>query len=177
MTEQFYADVPNRVVAFIIDLVLVTAVIFVGAVAVSIVFGPAVRFHPAATTDRVEVVQSRAAIDAVLSVVVSAVYFVGSWLRWGATPGQRALAMTVRGADGARGTMRGALTRWLLLVAPLSLVGLVGGASAAAGAAVFVLAAVWYAIVVVTTARDSTKRGIHDRLAGSVVTKAGQPAA
>ena len=176
-TDQFYADVPNRAVAFVIDLVIVTAVIFAGAIVVSVAFGPVVRFHPGARSHRVEVIESRAAIDAVLSIVVSAVYFAGSWVRWGATAGQRLLAMRVRPVAGDHRSARNAVLRWLVLVAPLSVIGLLGGANAVAGTVALIAGVVWYAIVVVTTARDGHKRGLHDRLAGSVVTKAGQPAA
>jgi hypothetical protein len=61
--------------------------------------------------------------------------------------------------------------RWLVLIAPLSAVGIVGGVSPVAGFIVLLLTGLWYAAIAMTTARDDAKRGIHDSLTGAVVTK------
>lgn len=172
-TVLVYADLPSRLVAFVIDVVVVSVIVFAGAIVVSVIFGPVAQLHPDADSlaDRVDLDAGRAAIDIVMAVLVSGVYFVGSWVRWGATPGQRIIGARVLTPAGENLTLGRAALRWLVLIAPLSVVGIVGGPSPIAGFIVLVLTGIWYAAIAMTTARDGAKRGIHDSLTGAVVTK------
>lgn len=145
-----YGDAPNRVLAFGIDAVLLSAIIaFVAAI--------------------VSTVADAAGAYAVVSIVVAAGYFVGSWLTLAGSPGMRLLGMRL----GARISARDAVVRWALLVLPFGVAGSarVVVSSGAAVAAVLVVAVAWYALLFVTTVRSETKQGIHDRLAHTTVTK------
>jgi uncharacterized RDD family membrane protein YckC len=178
-TGRYYADVPNRTVALVVDAVLLTVTVFVAATVVSVLIGPAVEFNSAASTvgDAVTVDRGIATVDAVVSLVVSAAYFAGSWVVLGASPGQRLLGMRIGAeADGAVLTTGQALARWGLLGAPFGISALLTTAFSGLGHALFDLAVIaWYALLLVTTSRSPTKQGLHDRVARTVVAKEASP--
>lgn len=172
-----YADVPNRFIAFVLDVVVVSIVVFVGAVVLSAVFGPVVHYHPGARhlDERITVNDARALTDSVMSVVVSAAYFVVPWSRGRGTLGQRLLGLEVGSASGAPLGTRRAAVRWLVLLAPLSVAGIIWAVSPVGAAALLAATALWYLGIASTTARGAEKRGMHDRIAGTVVTKSAVP--
>ena len=173
-SARYYADVPNRLAAFLIDAVLLTLLIFCGAIAVSLALGPAVEFDPSSGSLEEVVTLERdvAVVDAVLSLLLSALYFAGSWRRWDATPGQRLVGIRVVSApDGGRLGLGRAALRWALLGAPFGLLALLTTAVPDLPNTVpDVLVAAWYLVLLVTTAVGRPGQGLHDRLAGSVVT-------
>jgi uncharacterized RDD family membrane protein YckC len=179
LTERYYADVPNRTVALLVDLILLTVAVFVAATIVSVVIGPAVEFNTAAGTvgDAVTLDRGIATVDAVLSLLISAAYFAGTWVVLGASPGQRLLGMRVGSeSNGTMLTTRQALARWGLLGAPFGISAVLTTAFSGLGHTIFDLAvAAWYAVLLVTTSRSPTKQGLHDRIAGSVVAKEASP--
>jgi uncharacterized RDD family membrane protein YckC len=171
---EVYADVPSRLVALGIDAVLLSAIVLLGAVAVSLTVGPVVRIEGSS----VDVDREIAVVDALVSTILGALYFAGTWARFGATPGQRLLGMRVVGAsDGGRVPLARAVARWLLLAAPLGVASVLTTAVVSGGAEVLVdLALVtWYLILLVTTARSPVARGLHDRWAGTAVSKPARP--
>jgi uncharacterized RDD family membrane protein YckC len=179
LNGRYYADVPNRAVALLIDLILLTVAAFAAATIVSVLVGPAVEFNTSAGTvgDAVTLDRGIATVDAVLSLLISAVYFAGTWVVVGASPGQRLLGMRVGAkTDGAALTARQALARWALLGAPFGVSAVLTTAFSGLGHTIFDLAvAAWYAVLLVTTSRSPTKQGLHDRVAGSVVAKEASP--
>ena len=103
----------------------------------------------------------------VVSVGISFLYFVGFWSSTGgATLGMRGLRMRVVDAR-SRGslTLRQAIRRWVVLGAPLSLLGLIPALQSAVGFAGLGLSLV----LLITVATDDQRQGIHDKVAGSVV--------
>jgi uncharacterized RDD family membrane protein YckC len=63
-----------------------------------------------------------------------------------------------------------AVIRWILLSAPA----VAAGVAAALGQVVSwidILALAWYTALLITTALSPTKRGLHDRVAGTIVTR------
>ena len=179
MRGRYYADVPNRTAALLVDLILLTVAVFVAATIVSVLIGPAVKFNTSASTvgDALTLDRGIATVDAVLSLLISAAYFAGTWVVLGASPGQRLLGMQVgTEADGTALTTRQALARWALLGAPFGISALVTTAFSGLGHTILDLAMVaWYALLLVTTSRSPTKQGLHDRVAGSVVAKEASP--
>src|SRR5688500_13502048 len=103
-----YAGLPSRLFAAAIDSALVSLAIFVAAVPVSLVIGPAVRINEFADSaaEAVSVDRAVAAFDAALAIGISALYFVASWCRRRATPGQRLCRLTVSDSTGATLTTR-----------------------------------------------------------------------
>ena len=103
----------------------------------------------------------------VVSVGISFLYFVGFWSSsGGATPGMRGLRMRVVDARSRESlTLGQAIRRWVVLGAPLSLLGLIPALQSAVGFAVLGLSLV----LLITVATDDQRQGIHDKVAGSVV--------
>jgi uncharacterized RDD family membrane protein YckC len=174
-----YGDVPGRLVAYAVDAVVLSILMFVGLALVGLILGPTVRFSQ--PTDvlllRLTVVRERAVVDALVAAAISLVYFVGTWLVIGGSPGQRLLGMRVADAGGRRLAVGRAIARWIALAAPPALAAilaiLVPGLRASFGLVVLV----WEFILLLTTISSSTKQGVHDRLANSIVTRAARPVA
>jgi uncharacterized RDD family membrane protein YckC len=166
-----YADVPNRLLGILLDAVLLSLLAFLGAAALSLAFGPVVRFDLdtyVATVDR-----GLAAANAVLTLVLGCAYFVLSYLLLHASPGHRLLGMTLHGEDGqAPLSLRAALVRWLLLAAPFGVASIATTLlTGIADAGVVTLAAAYYLVLLVTTGLHPAKQGLHDRVAGTVTVK------
>jgi hypothetical protein len=130
-----------------------------------------VRFDLDAYTATVD--QGLAVANALLSVVLGGVYFVGSYLLLRASPGHLLLVMSLRPLDSAgRLSLAAAVVRWLLLAAPFGLASLVmtvvGGVADLVAA---VAVSVWYVVLLVTTARHPAKQGLHDRVARTIMVK------
>lgn len=168
----YYADVPNRLVGYLLDIVILTILSFVGAVIISVIFGPVVTIDVSADP-RVGVDQGLALLNGALGTIISAVYFVGSWRRFRGSPGQRLLRMEIGAeADGVTITYRQGVVRWLLIGLPLSLeASLTPVISGSADALLILVLLVWYLVLLVGTARNPAKQGLHDRLAHTAVTK------
>ena len=165
---------PNRLVGYIIDLLILSILAFVCAVVVSVLFGPIVEID-LSTDPRVTLNQGLALLCGALATAVGAVYFVGSWRRWRATPGQRLLRMTIgTESDGGTITYRQGLIRWAVLVLPLSVQSSITSViSGTLDAILLLVLSAWYVYLLVSTARHPAKQGFHDRLAHTVVTKVG----
>ena len=172
---RYYADVPNRLVGYLIDLLILSVLALIVAIVVSLLFGPIVDVD-LSTDPRISINEGLALLNGVLATAVGAAYFVGSWKRSGGTPGQRWLRMTVGAeADGATISIRRGLIRWALLVLPISLEASITPIVSGTLDTLVVLAlVVWYLYLVVSTGRDPKKQGLHDRVAHTVVTKVGQ---
>jgi uncharacterized RDD family membrane protein YckC len=175
------AALGRRSAAYIADsLVIGLAYIALGVMFDSI-FGPLVAATPDGLSLMVVAVNPlRVALELSATLVVDALYFAGCWCRWGATPAQRALGLRVRlqgsvasateSAASARGLpAEAAGRRWALLaILPIAL-----GSLSASGAMDVSLVAVvngaWFLILLVSAAVDPLRRGLHDRVAGTIV--------
>lgn len=168
------ASVARRSLAWIIDVVLVTVLIFVAVSAVDAVFGPTVSFRPEAATlpDTVAADKGMVVLIAFVATGLSAGYFVVPWALLGGSPAQLALRLRVRGDRGGEAlTLGRAVARWLLLFPPFATVSTLAAGVPLLGSLVWGSALVWYLILLLTTARSETNQGLHDRLAGSIVRK------
>jgi uncharacterized RDD family membrane protein YckC len=165
-----YGDVAARLLAYVLDALLVGVVIFAVAFVMTRLLGPTLRIAEADGAARATVDDGRAVLNAVVATLITGAYFVGSWSVMRGTPAQRLLGMrVVRASDGARLGPGQALVRWLLLGAPLGLASVVLFRAPASALLLGLISLVWYLVILATTARDRRKRGIHDRVAGSVV--------
>ena len=146
------AAVTTRVIAYIIDAIILACVLFfLGLIIsdVSIVGG---------------------VMRAIIYAAVGFLYFAYTWITWRASPGQRILGlMTVNAADGATLNWNQATMRWAYLFGPSVLNSLfpVGGAL---GALVGLLTLGYYIYLLYTTANDPRKQGFHDKQATTLVT-------
>jgi uncharacterized RDD family membrane protein YckC len=175
----FYADVPNRSIAYIIDAIILGIVnLIVGAVLGGIGLN-AVTVNLQATTlnNLVSYNPIVGLIQAVIFAAISGAYFVYTWTAMRGSPGQKVLGMQVgNAADGATLTTEQAIKRWVALGAPFGIAQALNplpGLGILIGLAAFV----WFIALLVTTAQSPTKQGLHDQYAGTVVVKAGRSVA
>lgn len=167
-----FASVARRSLAWIVDVILVTLLIFVAVSAVGAVLGPTVSTHPEAATleDVVAADLGRVVLDALLATGLSAAYFVIPWALSGGSPGQLALGLRVRAHEGGEALPVGrALARWILLFPPFATVSALTAGMPVLGVLIWSAAVVWYLVLLLTTARSETKQGLHDRIAATVV--------
>jgi uncharacterized RDD family membrane protein YckC len=174
-TPPQYAHPLRRLVAYVVDGIIVAALIFLVLTLVTLLLGPTVRFDDS-SADGLAVDRGRALLNAILGVLIGAVYFIGSWVRSGRTVGGALFDLRVASADGERLlSVGGSVIRWVALGAPLVLVSPVVRGSPGLVTALTIVTVAWALLLLVTTILDKRHRGLHDRLARSVVVRASAP--
>jgi uncharacterized RDD family membrane protein YckC len=169
-----YADVPNRIMALVLDVVLLAVVGFVLAWLAGGLVTEAGAID--ATGGQLDVTAFLVVL--VLQLLVSFAYFGALWTVAGTTLGMRLLGLRIGDeSDGRAITWRQSAIRWLILGVPALL----------ASAAVYVpnivgliLGAVGVALLLLllyTMAQSPSKQGLHDRSAHTIVTKSRRRAA
>lgn len=168
------ASVRRRLAAHVLDSVLV-AVVGIGVAWLVAAALPALSVSDRQDgTLQLVVDPLRLAVQALAVATIGAVYFGWSWSEpRGATLGQRALGLRVLDVTGASGLGTGhALARWAATGIPLGVVAAAVVEIPVAWLAVAALIALWTFALLVSTWRSPRRRGLHDRLAGSVVVRA-----
>jgi uncharacterized RDD family membrane protein YckC len=164
-----YADVPNRAIAYIIDVILVAIVL---AVVTGILGGMGLRSVTISSTFVIVVDPVASLIYALIGLVISGGYFIYTWTSMRATVGMRVLGMQIGNAgDGKTLTMEQAIRRYFVLAAPSVLAQVlqpIGGIFWIVGLAAFA----WFIFLIYTTAQSPTKQGYHDVFANTQVVKA-----
>ncbi len=164
----YYADVPNRAIAYIIDVIIlaivnVIAFAVLSAVGLSIISG-------------LEYNYAVGLILAIVSLVVSGAYFMYTWTAMRGTVGMKALGMQIGNAgDGKTLTMDQAVRRWIALGAPFGIAQALNplpGIGILLGLAAFA----WFIFLLWTTYSSPTKQGFHDHFANTMVVKAARSA-
>jgi uncharacterized RDD family membrane protein YckC len=163
-----YADVPNRIIAYIIDAIVVG---IVDAVVLIILAGIGL----AATSGSGLSVSTNwigSIIVAIIGLAISGAYFIYSWTNRRATLGMQVLGLQIGTyPGGATITMDQAVRRWLALGAifsiaqvlnPIPFIGLLLGLAAL----------VWVIFLLYTTWNSPTKQGWHDVFAQTAIVKA-----
>ena len=174
------AALGRRSAAYVLDSLIIGLVSVLVATLFDAAFGPLVEVTPDGLALVVVAVQPiRVAVELAATLAVDALYFAGCWSRWGATPAQRALRLRVRLANGARSThgsmqalpVEAAGRRWAVLsVLPIATSSL--AASGALDASLLVIAnGTWFLALLVSAAVDPLRRGLHDRVAGTLVVR------
>lgn len=165
----FYADVPNRAIAYIIDAIIVGIVTAI----ITSIFGSGVTFT---IGGGFEINYVALLISAVISAAISGAYFVYTWTSMRGTIGMKALGMQIGNAgDGKTLTMDQAVRRWLVLAAPGFLAQILI-VIPALGALVGLVAFAWFIFLLWTTYSSPTKQGFHDKFANTMVVKAARAA-
>jgi len=159
-----YGDVPNRIIAYIIDAIVIGVINIVIAIPLGII---GITALSGLATNWIGSI-----ILAAVSLAISGVYFVYLWTKRRATLGMQVLSLQIgTSPDGTTITRDQAIRRWLALGAiftiaqvlnPLPLVGILI-AFASLG---------WVIFLLVTTAQSPTKQGWHDVFANTMVVKA-----
>jgi uncharacterized RDD family membrane protein YckC len=173
-----FADVPNRLIGFLLDAVILVILSLAGAVAISAIFGPVVTIDLEADP-QVSVDRGLALANAALGTGINAVYFIGFWRRLRGSPGIRMLRMRIgREADGGAISLTQGVVRWLFIGLPLGVEAfLTVLLSGLADVLLLIALLLWYLILMASTARSPTKQGFHDRIARTIVAKRARPVA
>jgi uncharacterized RDD family membrane protein YckC len=182
------ATLTRRLVAFLLDGLILVPVYLLYAVLLDSVFGALVEADPNGAGMMVVAVDPlRVAVELTLTLLTDAAYYAGSWARWGMTPGQRICGVAVRavGPGDASGGGAGlalppdpervplpvASLRWAWLQLIPLCAGTLGAAGALSLGTVGGVNTGWYAFLLLTAAADPLRRGFHDRRAGTVVVR------
>ncbi len=163
-----YADVPNRVIAYIIDaIVMFVILIIIGIVLAAIGLATSSVSGTTITTNYVA-----SFIAAILGLAVTGVYFVYTWTKMRATVGMKLLGMQIGNAgDGATLTTNQGIRRFLALSGP-SILAQVLSPIPLIGLLLSLVALGWVIFLLYTTAKSPTKQGWHDVFAHTQVVKA-----
>jgi uncharacterized RDD family membrane protein YckC len=165
MSGLVYADVPNRVIAIIIDgIILVVLFVILGIILATIGLATG-----AIGTSGGSAVGS--IIGAIIGLVVGGGYFVYTWTSMRATVGMRVLGMQVGNAgDGKTLTTEQAVRRYLALAGPGVIANFFTGFPVI-GTVLSLLSLGWVIYLLYTTANSPTKQGWHDVFANTQVVK------
>lgn len=165
----FYADVPNRAIAMVIDVIGILLVYFVVGIITIAIFGFNAGFVQIPTTTSLLAQQ-------IISALIWAGYFIYTWVAMRGTFGMKMLGLQVgHEADGRTLTYEQAAWRFGVLFGPQIVVGLISAIVPALGI-LGLLSFGWLIYVLITIAQSPTKQGIHDKYAHSMVVKAGRAA-
>jgi uncharacterized RDD family membrane protein YckC len=169
-----YADVPNRAIAYIIDVIIVGIVAsIIGAVLGGLSLA-AVTVNP--DTLAIEVNFVGLVLSAAISAALSAAYFIYTWTSMRGTVGMKVLGMQIGNAgDGKTLTMDQATRRWLVIAAP-GILAQVLIVLPAIGILLGLVAFGWFIYLLWTTYSSPTKQGFHDKFANTMVVKAARSA-
>lgn len=166
MSGLVYADVPNRVIAFILDYVVIIVILIV----VGLILAPL--GIAAATIGSSTVNAIGSIIVGLIGLIVAAGYFIWTWTARRATLGMQLLGMQIGNAgDGRTLTTEQAGRRYLALVGPGILSYALGGLPVI-GLIISLLSLLWVIYLLYTTANSPTKQGWHDVFANTQVVKA-----
>ena len=193
------APLGRRSAAYLVDSLIIGVAYLVLGILFDSIFGPLV----AATADGqalvvVAVNPLRVALELTATLVVDALYFAGCWSRWGATPGQRVLRIRVllERAAGPAGTgpagagsaaagsahdtpvalpLEAAWRRWAVLAGLPIATGSLAGSGAIDVSVLTVVNGAWFLLLLASTAADPLRRGLHDRVAGTIVVPVQRP--
>jgi uncharacterized RDD family membrane protein YckC len=164
-----YADVPNRVIALIVDGIALTVVGFV----LSLMFGGLVAEGGAIDGSGDGLQVGPFLVVAVLQAVISLAYFGVGWKTFHGTPGMRMLGLRIGDElEGGEIGWRVAVFRWLLLGVPWILAGFAVIVPDAVGLVLSALGAAWLLLLLYTMAQSPSKQGLHDRVAHTIVVRA-----
>ena len=171
----FYADVPNRAIAYIIDAIIL-AILNVIVFAILAGVGLNVLTIDLNAAGGISYNYFASLVLAVASLIISGAYFIYTWTAMRGTVGMKVLGMQIGNAgDGKTITMDQAIRRWIALGAPF---GLVQAFNPLPGIGVLLgLAALaWFIFLLWTTYSSPTKQGFHDKFANTMVVKAARAA-
>jgi len=171
-----YADVPNRVIAYIIDAIIIGIINFIIVAVVGGALGGVINTD-FRSPNFGQFNLTALIVISLVGLVVSAAYFVYSWTAMRGTPGMKVLGMQIgHERDGSTITYNQGILRWVLLGAPFSLAQLLNPWPGL-GLIIALLGVVWLVALLVTTAQSPTKQGLHDKQAHTMVVKAARSVA
>jgi uncharacterized RDD family membrane protein YckC len=170
-TGLYYADVPNRIMALLIDIIVLSVIGFF----LALLFGGLVT-RPGALDDAggaLEVVPFVAVTG--LELAISFVYFGYLWVTLRATAGMKLLGLQIGDeVDGHSISWKQATVRWLIIGVPSVLASLAAFVPSIVGIILTIIGVAWLLVLLYSIAQSPTSQGIHDRYARTILVKEGR---
>jgi uncharacterized RDD family membrane protein YckC len=164
-----YADVPNRIIAYIIDAIIVGILNLIVGIVLGGLGLQTATLNPDLT---ISVNYLAAFVAGIVGLLISAGYFIYTWTRMRATVGMRLLGMQIGNAgDGKTMTTEQGIRRYIALAAP-AIIAQVFQPIPLIGIVVGLAGLVWYIWLIYTMAQSPTKQGWQDIFANTQVVKA-----
>ncbi len=165
-TGYFMADVPNRIVAMILDIILLAVIGFVLALlAGGLVSRPGALDSPGGELEVVAFL-----IVLALELGFSFLYFGYLWVALRGTLGMRLLGLQLGDEhDGHSIGWAQALIRWIIIGIPAVLVSMAVYVPGLVGLVASLVGLAWLALLLYSVARSATNQGVHDRFAHTVM--------
>ncbi len=164
-----YADVPNRVMALVLDIIALSVVGFV----LAWFFGGLVTEPGAIDSSGGQLDVVAFLVVLILQLAISFAYFGALWTLAGATLGMRLLGLRIGDeSDGRLIGWRQSVVRWLILGIPSLLSSLAVYVPNTIGLILGAVGVAWMLLLLYTMAQSPTKQGLHDRYAHTILTKA-----
>ena len=158
-----YADVPNRMIAYLIDLVILVVINFVISLVLFGIMG---------------ISTGSAVIVIIVNLVISVGYWVWCWSSRRMTVGMQLLGLQIGSeSDGSTISTNQALVRWAFLGLPGVLASVSSYWSDGLGFLLSLVGLFWIIALLVSIAQSPTKQGYHDRYAHTIMVKAARRAA
>jgi uncharacterized RDD family membrane protein YckC len=156
-----FSDTPSRLVAYFLDSIVISVIYSIPLSLLGLY-----SFTYPDLPDRNSFI-----VGSLLGFVLQVVYFVWFWSGGRrATPGQRVFGIQVANAfDGQPLTLNQAVKRWIGLGFWIPLPFVLPIMAIAVGS--FVVGAVWWLMLLITTVVSPTKQGLHDRFAGAALVR------
>ena len=162
------ADVPNRIIAAVIDFIILGIVGFIVSTITTSLLGDAILGGIFGDIRVPSLLSSIVAV--VLMLVITGGYFIWMWTQMGgATVGMRVLKLSVRDStSGGPITQQQGINRWLVLGAPYALAWFQWSVI---GLLVGIGLLVFYIYLLITVAQSPSRQGMHDTYSNTVVAK------
>ena len=174
----YYADVPNRIIAFIIDMIILTFIGFLLVLVFGGLFGGVTTPSGALDLAGGDLNLGVFLFVSIAQLAVSLAYFGYFWTSSRGTPGMKLLGLQIgHEIDGRNIDWNQALVRWFIIGIPSILSSFASYASTSVSFILSVLGLVWLIVLLYTMAQSPTKQGLQDRYAHTILVKAGRRAA
>ncbi len=173
-----YADVPNRIFAYIIDMIVLGVIGFLVAMLAGGLFGGITTQVTSTNGLEVSVNYGAFLAVAVINLIIGALYFIWMWSAQRGTVGMKVLGLQIGEESSGRSiTMNQGFTRWLIIGIPSILAQFTGYLSAGLGFILGLIGLIWLLALLWSIAQSPTKQGYHDRYAHTIMVKASRRAA
>jgi hypothetical protein len=177
-----FADTPDRIIALILDLIVLTILGMLVALLIGQVFGG---LSSEATSAGGSLDASGGDLNVAAFLVVGIAqmalsfgYFGYSWVVLRGTAGMKALGLQVGDhGDGHAITWDQGLLRWLLLGIPATLTTFAAYVPSVLGLVLGVVGAGWMVVLLYSMVKSPTRQGLHDRHARTIVVRVDRRAA
>ncbi len=173
------ADVPNRIIALVLDIILLAVVGLLLALVLGGLFGGMATGGSAAggSFDSAGGDLNVAAflVVAIAQLAISFGYFAYAWVMLRGTAGMKMLGLRIGDQDDGHSiSWDQALIRWLLLGVPATLLTFAVYVPSWLGFMVGLVGFLWLMALLPTMAQSPGKQGLHDRRARTIVVRAGR---